>query len=73
VPPQARPDTPEPAGADRQEPAAPEPPRAGYPDDDGDPFDARDPDASAGHAALTGIDLIKQELGGHVLDETENG
>ena len=73
VPPQARPDTPEPAGADREQPAASRTPRAGHPDDDGDPFDARDPDASAGHAALTGIDLIKQELGGQILDETDNG
>ena len=39
---------------------------------DGDPFDARDPEASAGDNALTGVDLIKRELGGQVVDETDN-
>jgi hypothetical protein len=33
----------------------------------------RDPDASAGDDALTGIDLIKRELGGQIVDETDNG
>jgi hypothetical protein len=32
-----------------------------------------DPDASAGDDAPTGIDLIKRELGGQVVDETDNG
>ncbi len=64
---------PEPARADQQRPASPAPARVARPADDGDPFDARDPDASAGHVALTGIDLIKQELGGQIVDETDNG
>jgi hypothetical protein len=66
-------DKPEPAGAAQQQPPDPGPVRAARPADDGDPFDAQDPDASAGHAALTGIDLIKQELGGRILGETDNG
>jgi DNA polymerase III subunit gamma/tau len=73
VPPQARADQPEPAGAGQPRPAGPGPARTGHRADDGDPFDVRDPDASAGHAALTGIDLIKHELGGQIVDETDNG
>jgi hypothetical protein len=72
APPQAHPDQPEPAAAALPRPADSAPIRAGHRADDGDPFDARDPDASAGHATLTGIDLIKRELGGQILGETDN-
>jgi hypothetical protein len=40
--------------------------------DDGDPFDVTDPDASAGDDVLTGMDLIRRELGGQVIDEIDN-
>jgi DNA polymerase-3 subunit gamma/tau len=72
APPETRAERPEPARAGQQRPASPAP-RVAQPADDGDPFDAQDPDASAGHVALTGIDLIKQELGGQIVDETDNG
>jgi hypothetical protein len=73
APQETRAERPEPARADQQRPASPAPARVAQPADDGDPFDAQDPDASAGHVALTGIDLIKQELGGQIVDETDNG
>ena len=56
----------------RPRPADPEAAPAGHAPGDGDPFDVRDPDASAGDDALTGIDLIKRELGGQIVDETDN-
>ena len=73
APPPGRAEPPEPAGTDLPRPADSGSARAGHPADDGDPFDAADPDASAGHATLTGIDLIKRELGGQILGETDNG
>ena len=73
VPPQTRAEAPEPPGAGQPQPAESVPVPAGPPADDGDPFDAEDPDASAGDAALTGIDLIKRELGGQIVAETDNG
>ena len=63
---------PEPAWGARPRPADPEAAPAGHAPGDGDPFDVRDPDASAGDDALTGIDLIKRELGGQIVDETDN-
>ncbi len=72
-PPPARAEEPEPARGHQPRPAdsgaAPARPGPG----DGDPFDVRDPEASAGDDALTGVDLIKRELGGQVVDETDNG
>ncbi len=73
APARTRADQPEPAGAGRPRQADPGAAPAGRGADDGDPFDVRDPDASAGQAALTGIDLIKRELGGQVVDETDHG
>ena len=68
----ARAQQPEPARGARPRPADPEASPAGHAPGDGDPFDVRDPDASAGDDALTGIDLIKRELGGQIVDETDN-
>jgi DNA polymerase III subunit gamma/tau len=68
----ARAQQPEPARGARPRPADPEAAPAGHPPGGGDPFDARDPDASVGDDALTGIDLIKRELGGQIVDETDN-
>ncbi len=68
----ARAQQPEPARGARPRPADPEAAPAGHAPGDGDPFDVRDPDASAGDDALTGIDLIKRELGGQIVDETDN-
>jgi hypothetical protein len=62
-----------PARGSRPRPADPGAALAGHDPGDGDPFDVRDPDASAGDDAPTGIDLIKRELGGQVVDETDNG
>jgi DNA polymerase-3 subunit gamma/tau len=73
APPPARAQQPEPARPGRPRPADSGPTPAGHHPGDGDPFDVRDPDASAGDDALTGIDLIKRELGGQVVDETDNG
>jgi DNA polymerase-3 subunit gamma/tau len=73
VPPQPRAEVPEPSGEGQPRPAESAPVPAGPPPEDGDPFDAEDPDASAGDAALTGIDLIKRELGGQIVAETDNG
>jgi DNA polymerase III subunit gamma/tau len=73
APPPARAQQPEPARPGRPRPADPGAAPAGHPRGDGDPFDVRDPDASAGDEALTGIDLIKRELGGRIVDETDNG
>jgi DNA polymerase III subunit gamma/tau len=70
--PPARAQQPEPARGARPRPADPGAAPAGHDRDDGDPFDVRDPDASAGDEALTGIDLIKRELGGQIVDETDN-
>jgi DNA polymerase III subunit gamma/tau len=53
-------------------PDLPPPPQASYDADEGDPFDVTDPDASAGEADLTGMDLIKRELGGRIIDEIDN-
>jgi DNA polymerase III subunit gamma/tau len=53
-------------------PDLPPPPQASYEGDEGDPFDVADPDASAGEADLTGMDLIKRELGGQIIDEIDN-
>jgi DNA polymerase III subunit gamma/tau len=72
APPPARAQQPEPARGARPRPADPEAAPAGHAPGDGDPFDVRDPDASAGDDALTGIDLIKRELGGQIVDETDN-
>jgi DNA polymerase-3 subunit gamma/tau len=55
-----------------REPALPPPPEPSPEVDDGDPFDVTDPDASAGADALTGMDLIRRELGGQVIDEIDN-
>jgi hypothetical protein len=41
--------------------------------DDGDPFDVADPDSSVGQPVLTGMDLIRRELGGEIIDEIDNG
>jgi DNA polymerase-3 subunit gamma/tau len=68
----ARAQQPEPARGARRRPGDPEAAPAGDAPGDGDPFDVRDPDASAGDDALTGIDLIKRELGGQIVDETDN-
>jgi DNA polymerase-3 subunit gamma/tau len=68
----ARAQQPEPARGARPRPGDPEAAPAGHAPGDGDPFDVRDPDASAGDDALTGIDLIKRELGGQIVDETDN-
>jgi len=73
APPPARAQPPEPARGGRPQPADPGATPAGYDPGDGDPFDVRDPDASVGDDAPTGIDLIKRELGGQVVDETDNG
>jgi DNA polymerase III subunit gamma/tau len=73
APPPARAQPPGPARGGRPRPADPAAAPAGHGPGDGDPFDVRDPDASAGDDALTGIDLIKRELGGRVVDETDNG
>lgn len=74
APPPARARKPEPARGSRPRPADSGAAPAGHdPGDGGDPFDVRDPDASAGDDALTGIDLIKRELGGRVVDETDHG
>ena len=66
-------DQPGPAGAGRPRQADAGVAPAGRGAGDGDPFDVRDPDASVGQAALTGIDLIKRELGGQIVDETDHG
>jgi DNA polymerase III subunit gamma/tau len=73
APPPARAQQPKPARAGRPRPADPGAAPAGHDPGDGDPFDVRDPEASAGDDTLTGIDLIKRELGGRVVDETDNG
>jgi DNA polymerase-3 subunit gamma/tau len=73
APPPARAQQSPPARGSRPRPADPGAAPAGHDSGDGDPFDVRDPDASAGDGALTGIDLIKRELGGRVVDETDNG
>jgi DNA polymerase III subunit gamma/tau len=73
APPPARAKPPEPARGGRPRPGDPGAAPAGHDPGDGDPFDVRDPDASVGDDALTGIDLIKRELGGRVVDETDNG
>jgi DNA polymerase-3 subunit gamma/tau len=83
VPPQPQPQSPAPAQASGQPPetqaapappppAPPPPPEPGPGVDDGDPFDVTDPDASAGDDVLTGMDLIRRELGGQVIDEIDN-
>jgi len=69
----ARAQQPEPARGNQPRPADSAAPPAGHDSGDGDPFDVRDPDASAGDDALTGVDLIKRELGGQVVDETGSG
>jgi DNA polymerase-3 subunit gamma/tau len=73
--PQSRPQppAPEPVPAKRARPPepAPVPERAGP--GEGDPFDIDDPDASVGEADLTGMDLIKRELGGKIIGEIDNG
>ncbi|MGH3155932.1 MAG: hypothetical protein ACRDNF_05065 [Streptosporangiaceae bacterium] len=51
---------------------APQQARTGRDADEGDPFDARDPDACAGEADLTGMDLIRRELDGEIIDEIDN-
>ena len=53
-------------------PDLPPPPQASYDAGEGDPFDHTDPDASAGEADLTGMDLIRRELGGRIIDEIDN-
>jgi DNA polymerase III subunit gamma/tau len=73
APPPARAHRPEPAREGQPRPADPGAAPASQGPGDGDPFDVRDPDASVGDDALTGIDLIKRELGGQVVDETDNG
>jgi DNA polymerase-3 subunit gamma/tau len=73
APARTRADQPGPAGAGRPRQADAGVAPAGRGAGDGDPFDVRDPDASAGQAALTGIDLIKRELGGQIVDETDHG
>jgi DNA polymerase-3 subunit gamma/tau len=74
-----QPSSPTPAPAEASQPPAPPeppppppPPRAPQDSDDGDPFDVNDPDASVGEADLTGMDLIKRELGGQIIDEIDN-
>jgi DNA polymerase-3 subunit gamma/tau len=51
---------------------SPPPPRVPPNEDDDVPFDITDPDASAGQADLTGMDLIRRELGGEIIDEIDN-
>jgi DNA polymerase-3 subunit gamma/tau len=69
---QPQPSAPEPVPAKQARPveAAPVPERADL--DDGAPFDIDDPDASVGEAGITGMDLIKRELGGKIIDEIDN-
>jgi DNA polymerase III subunit gamma/tau len=50
-------------------PDLPPPPQASH---DADEFDVTHPDADAGEADLTGMDLIKRELGGQIIDEIDN-
>jgi DNA polymerase III subunit gamma/tau len=69
----ARAEEPEPARGHQPRPGDSGAAPARHDPGDGDPFDVRDPDASAGDDALTGVDLIKRELGGQVVDETGNG
>jgi DNA polymerase-3 subunit gamma/tau len=71
VPAQPRP-APEPVPVKQARPVepAPVPERAEL--DEGDPFDIDDPDASIGEADVTGMDLIKRELGGKIIDEIDN-
>ena len=71
APPSPRPAPAEPAVP--RQPALPPPPEPSPGKDDGDPFDVTDPDASSGEDALTGMDLIRRELGGQVIDEIDNG
>ena len=72
VPPRPQPPAPDPVPAKQARPVdpAPVPDRAGL--DEGDPFDIDHPDASAGKADVTGMDLIKRELGGKIIDEIDN-
>src|SRR5579859_1027246 len=69
---QPQPSAPEPVPVKQARPVepAPVPERADL--DDGAPFDIDDPDASAGEAGITGMDLIKRELGGKIIDEIDN-
>jgi DNA polymerase-3 subunit gamma/tau len=73
VPPQTHPQQPAPAPASQPRPADSAPARTGHEAEEGDPFDVRDPDASAGQEALTGMELIKRELGGEIIGEIDNG
>jgi DNA polymerase-3 subunit gamma/tau len=81
LPPEPPEASPEPPPSAAPPPAAPpsSPPRPASPQvrtghgvDEGDPFDASDPDASAGEADLTGMDLIRRELDGEIIDEIDN-
>ncbi|HLX46995.1 MAG TPA: DNA polymerase III subunit gamma and tau [Streptosporangiaceae bacterium] len=69
---QPQPSAPEPVPVKQARPVepAPVPERADL--DDGAPFDIDDPDASVGEAGITGMDLIKRELGGKIIDEIDN-
>ena len=70
----ARAEEPEPARGHQPRPRPiPEPPRPVTARATAIPSTCRDPEASAGDDALTGVDLIKRELGGQVVDETDNG
>jgi DNA polymerase III subunit gamma/tau len=59
--------------AGQPQPVAPAPAPAAGAADEGDPFDVADPDSSGGEPGLTGMDLIKRELGGEIIDEIEHG
>jgi DNA polymerase-3 subunit gamma/tau len=75
VPTPAAPQQPAPATMSQPPPAAPSGPAqvSHHQGDDGDPFDVTDPDSSVDQPGLTGMDLIKRELGGEIIDEIDNG
>jgi len=70
TPPETGQDRPAPAVADQPEPVAPPAPA---PRGEDDRFDAEDPESSVAEPGLTGMDLIRRELGGEIIDEIENG
>jgi DNA polymerase-3 subunit gamma/tau len=75
VPTPAAPQQPAPTTTSQPPPAAPSGPAqvSRHHGDDGDPFDVTDPDSSVDQPGLTGMDLIKRELGGEIIDEIDNG
>ncbi|HEY2578133.1 MAG TPA: DNA polymerase III subunit gamma and tau [Streptosporangiaceae bacterium] len=72
VPQQQQPPAPEPEPVSQPRPVDPTPVPERADLEDGDPFDIDDPDASVGEADLTGMDLIKRELGGKIIEEIDN-